>query len=68
MKLVAALFRALMGLFVDDGSLAIAILAVVGLAAAVALLMPGTSLVAGAAMVVGCPSALLINVIASARR
>ena len=43
------LLRELAGLFVDDGALALAILAVVGLAGMAAVLMPNTPLAAGTA-------------------
>jgi hypothetical protein len=57
----------LFDLFVDDGSLAIAILAVVVAAAALAYLLPGWPLVAGAVLVFGCLGTLLINAVRAAR-
>jgi hypothetical protein len=57
-----AVFRELIGLFVDDGSLALAILAVVLLASAFATLMPDVPLAAGAILLFGCLGVLLANV------
>jgi len=53
------LLRELAGLFVDDGALALAILAVVGLAGMAAVLMPNTPLAAGAVLLFGCLAALV---------
>jgi hypothetical protein len=60
--------RELVGLFVDDGALAIAIVAVVVFAGVVAALMPDVPLVAGAILLVGCPTALLSSVARADRR
>jgi hypothetical protein len=57
----------LIGLFVDDGALAIAILGVVALAALVAAAVPGMPLAAGAILVLGCPGVLLINILRASR-
>jgi hypothetical protein len=67
MRLLATAWRELVGLFVDDGSLA---LALVGWVAAVALLLP---LVAGvewrpAILLAGCIAILVENVGRAARR
>jgi hypothetical protein len=56
------LLRELAGLFVDDGALALAILAVVGLASMAAVLMPNTPLAAGTALLFGCLAALVSSV------
>ncbi|MCK1594655.1 hypothetical protein [Bradyrhizobium sp. 164] len=53
------LLRQLAGLFVDNGSLALAILAVVSLAGMAAVLMPDTPLAAGAVLLFGCLAALV---------
>lgn len=53
------LLRELAGLFVDDGALAFAILAVVSLAGTLAVLMPDTPLAAGAVLLFGCLAALV---------
>jgi hypothetical protein len=57
----------LIGLFVDDGALAIAILGVVAFAALVAATVPGMPLAAGAILVLGCPGVLLINILRASR-
>ena len=62
-----AVIRELIGLFVDDGALAIAILGVVAFAALVAAAVPGMPLAAGAILVLGCPGVLLINILRASR-
>jgi hypothetical protein len=68
MKTVAAAIRELVGLFVDDGSLALAILAVVLIAGLVATLMPKFPSAAGAILLFGCLGVLLANVARAAQR
>ena len=60
--------RELAGLFVDDGALALAILAVVGLSGTAAMLMPEVSLAAGAILLFGCLAALFSSVACTGRR
>ena len=60
MKILKASFRSLLGLFVDDGALAMETLGVVILAALSATLLPNQSL-AGAILLFGCIGVLLIN-------
>ena len=67
MNALIALFRQLAGLFVDDGSLALAILGVVVVAALLAFLVPNLSSVAGAILLFGCLGALLANVLWAAQ-
>jgi hypothetical protein len=62
-----AVIRELIGLFVDDGALAIAILGIVAFAALVAAAVPGMPLAAGAILVLGCPGVLLINILRASR-
>ena len=62
-----AVIRELIGLFVDDGALAIAILGVVAFAALVAAAVPGMPLAAGAILALGCPGVLLINIVRASR-
>jgi hypothetical protein len=62
-----AVIRELIGLFVDDGALAIAILGIVAFAALVAAAVPGMPLAAGAILALGCPSVLLINIVRASR-
>jgi hypothetical protein len=68
MSMPGAVFRELLGLFVDDGSLALAILAVVTLAAISVALIPDIPLVAGAILLFGCLGVLLANLAIAARR
>jgi hypothetical protein len=63
-----AVLRELIGLFVDDGSLALMILAVVTLAGILATLMPDLRLAAGAILLFGCLGVLVANVAIAARR
>ena len=67
MNMLIAVLRELIGLFVDDGSLALMILAVVMLAGILATLMPDLHLVAGAMLLFGCLG-VLANVARAARR
>ena len=68
MSTLAAVFRELLGLFVDDGSLAFGIVAVVILAAISAALVPDVPLAAGAILLLGCLGVLLANLASAARR
>jgi hypothetical protein len=58
--------RELIGLFVDDGALAIAILGVVAFAVLVAT-VPGMPLAAGAILLLGCSGVLLVNIVRASR-
>ncbi len=60
MKLLAGIARELLGLFVDDGMLAVGILAIVAVAAIVASLAPGIA--AGIVLLAGLLFLLLANV------
>jgi hypothetical protein len=68
MNMLIAVLRELIGLFVDDGSLALMILVVVMLAGILATLMPDFQLAAGAVLLFGCLGVLLANVARAARR
>jgi hypothetical protein len=68
MKILVTVFRELAGLIVDDGSLALAIIAVVACAAALASLVPAYPLAAGAVLLLGCLGALLANVTRAVRQ
>ncbi len=59
--------REVAGLFVDDGALALALVAIIAAAIVAAAMMPGT-LAAGAVLVVGCVGVLVVNVVTAARR
>ena len=62
MNTLGAAFRELAGLFVDDGALALQILAVVALAGISTWLIPDLPLAAGAILLLGCLGVLLTNV------
>ena len=68
MNALATALRELIGLFVDDGSLALAIVAVIALAGMSATLMPGVPLAAGAILLFGCLGVLLASVATGGRR
>lgn len=68
MTIPATASRMLLGLFVDDGSLALAILVVVLLSWIFVTLIPDMPLGAGAVLLIGCLVVLLANVIKAARR
>jgi hypothetical protein len=55
-------------LFVDDGALAIAIVAVVALSAVVATLTPGRAIIAGVLLLNGCLVVLFCNVMSTVRK
>jgi uncharacterized membrane protein YdjX (TVP38/TMEM64 family) len=65
---LANMVRELVGLFVDDGALALTIIAVVVLAAGAATLMPDVPLAAGAVLLFGCLAGLLASVARTGRR
>ena len=62
MTVLTNVLRELAGLFVDDGALALVIIAVVVLASVVAILLPEVPLVAGGILLFGCLAALLSSV------
>jgi hypothetical protein len=66
--LVNNVLRELAGLFVDDGALALAIIAVVVLAGIAATLMPEIPLAAGAILLFGCLAVLFASVARATRR
>ena len=68
MIMLANVLRELAGLFVDDGALALAIIAIVVLAGITAALMPDVPLAAGAILLFGCLGVLLSNAITAGRR
>ena len=68
MKLILGVMRQLLALFVDDGSLAIAILAVVTLAAIATSAFQLSPVVAGGILIIGCIVMLLENVVRAARQ
>jgi hypothetical protein len=68
MTMLATALRMLVGLFVDDGSLALAVIAVVLLSWIFATLMPDLPLAAGAVLLVGCLGVLFANVMKAEQR
>lgn len=68
MKTLGSVFRELAGLFVDDGALAIAIVAIVAVAGALAILMPDVPLAAGAVLLFGCLGVLFSSAVSASRR
>jgi hypothetical protein len=68
MSVLATLLRELVGLFVDDGALALAIITIVALAGIVATLIPDGRLAAGAILLFGCLGVLLANTVRAGRR
>ena len=68
MTTLANMLRELAGLFVDDGALALAIIAIVALAGIVAMLIPDVPLAAGAILLFGCLGVLLSNVARAGQR
>jgi hypothetical protein len=65
MNVLTRMFRNLAGLFIDDGSLAILVLAVVAAAASASLL---SGLWAGCVLLVGSLWALCVNVVGGVRQ
>jgi len=67
MSAIVNVLRELIGLVVDDGRLALWIVAIVALAAFVSH-VPGAAVAAGAILVFGCLTALIASVMTAARR
>ena len=68
MKVLSAVVRELLGLFVDDGAFAAEIVVVVILAAASAALVPDLPLATGGILLLGCLVVLMASVARAARR
>jgi uncharacterized membrane protein YdjX (TVP38/TMEM64 family) len=68
MMTLANMLRELAGLFVDDGALALAIIAIVVVAGILAILLPDVPLAAGSILLFGCLGALLSSVARPDRR
>jgi hypothetical protein len=68
MTILVTASRMLVGLFIDDGALAVAIFLVVLLSWIFSTLMPEMPLAAGAVLLIGCLGVLLANVMNAARR
>ena len=68
MKTLNALVDEVLGMFIDDGSLALAILAIVAFAIWISFRFENASLAVGIILLVGCLVALVENVLRSARK
>jgi predicted Na+-dependent transporter len=68
MNALMKVFIELVGLFVDDGWLALAIIGVVEVTALVAALAPHGPVAAGIVLLVGCPGVLFSNVMRTRHR
>lgn len=68
MRTLTAILREVAGLFVDDGSLALAILAIVAVAAFLAIVLKASAFVVGLVLLGGCVAVLIENVIRTAQR
>jgi hypothetical protein len=68
MRTLIAILREVAGLFVDDGSLALAILAVVGVAAFLAIILKASALAVGLVLLGGCAGVLIENIMRTVRR
>jgi hypothetical protein len=68
MRTLIAILREIAGLFVDDGSLALAILAVVGVAAFLAIILKASALAVGLVLLGGCAAVLIENIMRTVRR
>jgi hypothetical protein len=68
MSAIAAIVRELIGLFVDDGALALAIVAVVVAAGVAAAFAPAAAWASGGILLFGCLGVLVVNVMTAKRR
>jgi hypothetical protein len=68
MIFLTSVWRELAGLFVDDGALALAIVAVVLPAGILATLMPDIAWAAGAILLFGCLGVLFSNAVRAGQR
>jgi hypothetical protein len=67
MNALVSACREVVGLFVDDGLFALAIVGVIVLAALLAILLPGVPLAAGALLLVGSLAVLLAECVRASR-
>ncbi len=66
--MIGSLIKEILGLFVDDESLAVGILALVGLAGGITLLPWAGKPIAGLILVIGLPAALVASVLRTLKR
>jgi hypothetical protein len=67
MSMAKAIAKEILGLFIDDGAMALAILAFVALAAAAATFAPERPLLAGGLLLGGSLCVLVVNVLRAGR-
>lgn len=68
MKSLTAVIKELIGLFVEDGALALAIIVVVAIASISAAFLPGVPAVAGMILLLGCVGVLFASVMRARQR
>jgi hypothetical protein len=68
MTMLVTTFRILLGLFFDDGWLAVAIILIVLLSWLFSTVLPGMPLATGAVLLTGCLGVLFANVMKAAQR
>ena len=68
MNRLGAILREIIGLFVDDGDLAILCVALIAVATAIAKLVAGSGAAAGIVLLVGCPALLAFSVYRGTRK
>jgi hypothetical protein len=68
MMMLGSVLREIAGLFVDDGELALAIIAIVAIAGIAAALLPDVPWAAGAILLFGCLGVLFSNAVRAGRR
>lgn len=68
MNIVKLMVAELIGMFIDDEFLAIAVLVVVGIAAALAYAFHTATLVVGAVLLLGCVGTLVASAVRGIRR
>jgi hypothetical protein len=69
MGTLRAILHEIIGLFVDDGSLALALVVWCALVGLLMLVVSGVTMAAaGAALLAGCVAILLVNVVTAARK
>jgi hypothetical protein len=68
MTVLAAALRELAGLFVEDGALALAVIAIIVLAGLSAALFPATTAATGAILLFGCLGVLFANATTARKR
>jgi hypothetical protein len=65
---IGEVLRELIGLFVDDGALALALIGTIAIAALAKFLLPDAPIAAGVVLVAGSLGTLVLNVLRAARR